>query len=50
MGRRFKERLASLERSQWWTRSQLAAWQDEQVRQLIAHAFAHVPYYRNLAP
>ena len=37
-----------LERTQWWTREQLAALQLERLRALLADAGRHVPYYREL--
>ena len=37
-----------LEQSQWWPRERLEALQLERLRALLAHAAAHVPYYRDL--
>ena len=37
-----------LEESQWWTAGKLKEYQDEKLRNLISHAYAHVPYYRDL--
>ena len=38
----------ALEQSQWWTPEQLRALQLSRLRALLAHAQAHVPYYRDL--
>lgn len=38
----------SLESSQWWDRERLHAWQLERLRNLLGHAAAYVPYYRDL--
>lgn len=46
--RTFKETLAFLEDSQWWPEEQLKAYQDEQLRSMIVHAYRSVPYYREL--
>lgn len=35
-------------RSQYWRREELAAHQDRQLRRIVQHAGAHVPYYRAL--
>jgi phenylacetate-CoA ligase len=35
-----------LDRSQYWSRSDLAAFQDEKLRRLIRHAYDTVPFYR----
>lgn len=37
-----------MEESQWWPRDKLAALQLQRLRKLLAHAHAHVPYYRTL--
>jgi len=37
-----------LERSQWWTRDQLAAWQADRLRDFLVDIGARVPYYREL--
>lgn len=36
------------QRSQYWSRAKLEAYQDERLRQLIRHAGKHIPYYRRL--
>jgi phenylacetate-CoA ligase len=38
--------LRELEESQWWPCAQLHELQSERLRQLITHAYKHVPYYR----
>lgn len=40
---RAREDLAE---SQWWNAERLSALQDERLARLIAHAYGHVPYYR----
>ena len=35
-----------LEDSQWWSAEQIRAFQEKRLRELIAHAYANVPYYR----
>ena len=45
-GGRFPEFRALLEESQWWDRNRLRAWQEEQLRRVLSHAYEHVPYYR----
>ena len=37
-----------LEDTQWWSRERLEGLQIERLRALLAHAKAHVPYYRDL--
>ncbi|ATE60932.1 phenylacetate--CoA ligase family protein [Thauera sinica] len=37
-----------LEDSQWWSRDRLAQLQARRLRELLQHARAHVPYYRDL--
>lgn len=37
-----------LERTQWWGIDRLAALQLQRLRELLTHAYAHVPYYRTL--
>ncbi len=34
------------ERSQWWSRPDLEAYQDERLREIVAHCYRSVPYYR----
>lgn len=41
-------RWAFYQRAQWWSEARLGEWQDRQLRRLIRHAGAHVPYYRTL--
>ena len=38
--------LFQLEQTQWWTPERIAARQGDQLRALLAHAHAHVPFYR----
>src|SRR5215510_7013217 len=40
--------LADLERSQWWSRTELEVYQDERLASLIRHAYDNVPYYRHV--
>jgi phenylacetate-CoA ligase len=39
-------RLSHLERSQWWPRERIEERQCYDLRRLVDHAYAHVPYYR----
>ena len=39
-------RLSHLEQSQWWPSSRVEEQQCLHLRQLVDHAYAHVPYYR----
>lgn len=45
-GENFRQRLASLERSDRWSRSDVDAYQDEQIAGLVRHAYEKVPFYR----
>lgn len=47
-GRVFRGYVAELERTQWWPRADLKGLQEERLRALIEHAYAHVPYYRRV--
>lgn len=38
----------SLEDSQWWPRERLQTLQLQRLRALLAHAYSHVPYYREV--
>ena len=37
-----------LEDSQWWSKEQIMQYQDEELRKLIEHSYAHVAYYRHV--
>lgn len=41
--------LRQLQESQWWPAATMQAYVDAQLRETLAHAFRHVPYYRRLA-
>jgi len=45
-GRNYSRYRALLERSQKWSRDQIADFQWQELSRLLDHAFAHVPYYR----
>jgi phenylacetate-CoA ligase len=47
-GGEFQERLDWLEQSQWWPAEAIKVYQEEQLRRLVAHAYATVPYYRRI--
>ena len=34
--------------SEWWSKADIAAYQDERLRGLVRHAYANVPFYREL--
>lgn len=40
--------LASLERTQWWSRDKLVELQNRKLCSLIDHAYNNVPYYRRI--
>ncbi len=44
----FRDTSQFLERSQWWTRSELEAYQMQQLTHLLRHAYENVPYYRKV--
>ncbi|MDD5420100.1 MAG: phenylacetate--CoA ligase family protein, partial [Methanomicrobiaceae archaeon] len=41
----FLSTYALLQRSQWWTAEEHAAYQREHLARLLAHAYENVPYY-----
>jgi phenylacetate-coenzyme A ligase PaaK-like adenylate-forming protein len=41
------DHLRFLERSQWRSSSEIAAFQSAELRRLLHHAYAHVPFYRD---
>ncbi len=45
-GGRYAEYHDLLAKTEWYSRAELEAYQDERVRIVVAHAYAHVPYYR----
>jgi phenylacetate-CoA ligase len=47
-GRRISQDLALLNRSQWYSKSQIESFQNEKFRTLIRHSYESVPYYRDL--
>lgn len=47
-GRRFGHIAREIEKSQFLTASDLATWQEARLWQLLSHAVAHVPFYREL--
>lgn len=42
------DRVAELEKTQYYSKSELACYQEEKMRLLIKHAYETVPYYREL--
>lgn len=44
----FRDTLALLDRSQWWSKAELDAYQCELLQETIRHAYATVPYYREV--
>jgi len=52
----FRNTYSFLKKSQWWSREELEAYQLQQLKQLVHHAYENVPYYqrvfdeRNLKP
>ncbi|ANO50966.1 phenylacetate--CoA ligase family protein [Woeseia oceani] len=47
-GGRFREFQALLEKSQWYDERQLEAYQNKQLQRIVAYAYQHVPYYRQV--
>ncbi|MEN3334563.1 MAG: hypothetical protein V7641_3928 [Blastocatellia bacterium] len=47
-GGEFRQLLDWLDQSQWWTAEEIKTYQEAQLRQLVAHAYASVPYYRRV--
>ncbi len=47
-GGRFREFQELMEEAQWWEAPRMAEWQDSRLRSVVAHAYSHVPYYREL--
>ncbi len=47
-GRKTRRYLQELQRTQWLPRAELEAWQLTRLQQLVAYAYEHVPYYRDL--
>jgi phenylacetate-CoA ligase len=45
---RYTEFRDLLAKSEWYSPGELRALQDERLRAIVAHAFAHVPYYRRV--
>ena len=41
-----RRHLHDLEQMQWWSQADLEAWQLSKIRQVVRHAYEHVPYYR----
>lgn len=48
LGANFFKQLEFLKKSQWWSKQELENYQNEQLRNLIKHAYENVPYYHNL--
>ena len=47
-GGRYAEYRDLLEESEWFSRAELEAYQDERLRTVVTHAYETVPYYRRL--
>src|SRR5213594_1699472 len=48
-GRESRALFEQLRESEHWSADRLNQFTDAEVRRVVAHAFTHVPYYRNLA-
>lgn len=46
--RTFWEMYNLLQKSQWWSRQELAAYQLKQLKKLLRHAYENVPYYKRI--
>tara|TARA_B100000700_G_scaffold233967_1_gene259262 strand:- start:16 stop:1386 length:1371 start_codon:yes stop_codon:yes gene_type:complete len=44
----FKQMLASLSKTEWFSKTEIEHYQNEQVKRLVAHAYDTVPYYTAL--
>ncbi len=42
------EKLRALEASQWWAGEQIREWQWQKAKELLAHAYQNIPYYKKL--
>ena len=47
-GRLYHDTIATIETRDTWTRDALLAYQEEQLRRVVKHAVAHVPFYRKM--
>jgi len=47
-GGKFHKFLDWLEETEWWSRSEIESYQEEQLRRLMRHAYTTVPYYRKI--
>lgn len=47
-GQQVRKYLSFMLKSQYWTREQIDAFQNERLRALIEHAYNHVPYYHDM--
>jgi len=48
LGQSIKKHLDFLQKSQWWSKSDLKEYQNEKLIALIKHAYENVPYYNEL--
>lgn len=44
----FRRTYSLLQKSQWWSREELEAYQVQQLKRLVHHAYENVPYYRRV--
>ncbi|MBL7086441.1 MAG: phenylacetate--CoA ligase family protein [Candidatus Cloacimonetes bacterium] len=47
-GNFFQKKLEWLENSQWWTKSEIENYQNEELTEIVKHAYNTVPYYNDL--
>jgi phenylacetate-CoA ligase len=47
-GKKFRELIDQFDRNQWLSLAEIEAYQNEQLRRLILHAYGSVPYYAEL--
>ncbi len=47
-GTTIQQHLAALNKSQWWSKDQIAELQNKKLRMLIRHAYDNVPYYHRI--
>lgn len=48
LGQSTAKNLDFLQKSQWWSENELVEYQNEKLRQLIAHSYENVPFYNEL--
>jgi len=47
-GKKFNKKFAEMDKTQWYSHSELEEYQNEKLRHLIKHAYDNIPYYRRI--